>query len=60
MNEKDVYGEIEKYRLLLQKYFEETLEPEERRQLAVRLWADRKNRDLLVKLRGDCCLDDGF
>ena len=32
MNEKDVYGEIEKYRLLLQKYFEETLEPEERRQ----------------------------
>ena len=51
MNEKDVYGEIEKYRLLLQKYFEETLEPEERRQLAVWLWADRKNRDLLAKLR---------
>ena len=60
MNEKDVYGEIEKYRLLLQKYFEETLEPEERRQLAVWLWADRKNRDLLVKLRGDCTLHDRF
>ena len=60
MNEKDVYGEIEKYRLLLQKYFEETLEPEERRQLAVWLWADRKNRDLLAKLRGDRTLHDRF
>lgn len=49
MNEKDVYGEIEKYRLLLQKYFEETLEPEERAAVSRMVMGGSKKSGLTCK-----------
>ena len=60
MSEKDIYGEIEKHRLLLQKYFDGVLDPEERGQLASWLWSDRRNRDLLGRLHGGRSLRERF
>ena len=52
MDEKDTYGNIEKYSLLLQKYFDGQLTSGERSELAEWLWRDRRNRELLRRLRG--------